>query len=73
MLGRSESEWLDQLAAGIFAETGAKISRSEIVRAAVAALRELDRVAPMNPSRLLPLTHCKTGAGLLAIRLAATS
>ena len=53
------------------------VSRSEIVRAAIAGLRELHRLAPASLSRLvplLPLSSC-TGAGLgqmavLAMRLA---
>jgi hypothetical protein len=77
MLDRRESEWLDQLVGEILAKTGAKVSRSEIVRAAVATLHELDRMASLNPARLLPLAQCKTGAdlvvaGVSAIRLAVT-
>jgi LysR family transcriptional activator of dmlA len=50
------------------------VARPEQVRK---ALVPIDRVAPMNPSKLLPLAHCKTGTdlvvtGILAIRLAAT-
>jgi hypothetical protein len=77
MLARQESEWLDELAAEIHTSSGAKVSRSEIVRAAIAGLRELHRLAPASLSRLvplLPLSSC-TGAGLgqmavLAMRLA---
>jgi len=77
MLERQESEWIDKLAAEIHTSTGAKVSRSEIVRAAIAGLRELHRLAPARPSRLvplLPLASC-TGPALgqmavLAMRLA---
>jgi hypothetical protein len=77
VVGRSESEWLDQLAVEIRAETGAKVSRSEIVRAAVATLRELHKSAPSCPARLIPLARCTSGlelmvAGISAIRWAAT-
>jgi hypothetical protein len=75
LLIREESEWLDQLAAEILAATGAKVSRSEIVRAAIATLRELHRAAPAGPARLMPLGRCESGAalaqvGVLAVRWA---
>jgi len=79
VLGRNESEWLDQLAAEILASSGAKVSRSEIASAAIATFRELHRLVPSCrcPAGLIPLGRCKSGtelvvAGLLAIRLAAT-
>ena len=46
VLALEESEWLNQLAAEIHAETQVKISRSEIIRAALAGLRELHKLAP---------------------------
>jgi hypothetical protein len=58
MLERQESDWLDQLAAEIHTETGAKVSRSEIVRAGIAGMRELHRLAPACPSRFVPLATC---------------
>jgi len=73
----SESAWLDQLAEEIHAATGAKISRSEIVRAAIAGLRELHTLVPTGgPSWFPPLTTAKTGGDLtmlaaLAARCAA--
>lgn len=75
MLGREESEWLDQLAAEILAATGAKVSRSEIVRAAIATLQEVHLAAPAYPTWLTPLGRCESGAalaqmGVLAVRWA---
>lgn len=75
MLGKDESEWLDELAAEILAATGSKVSRSEIVRAAIATLRELHRLAPACPARFIPLSSCKSGSelvvlGVLAVRWA---
>ena len=58
MLGDEDSRWLDQLAAEIHTATGAKVSRSEIVRASIAGLRELHRLAPECPSRFVPLATC---------------
>ncbi len=77
MLMRDESEWLDQLGAEIREQTGAKVSRSEIVRAAIATLTELHRLAPACPTRLMPLSSCKSGSeltvvGVLAVRWATT-
>jgi hypothetical protein len=75
LLAAKESEWLDELSAEILATTGAKVSRSEIVRAAIATLRELHRAAPACPARLMPLGRCESGvalaqAGVLAVRWA---
>jgi len=75
MLARDESEWLDQLVAEILQQTGAKVSRSEIVRAAIATLAELHRLAPWCPEWITPLALCKTGSqlavlGVLAVRCA---
>ncbi len=77
LLTDSESTWLDQLAEEIRATTGAKVSRSEIVRAALAGLRELHRLAPTCPSRLPALTAARSGDALamltvLAARYATT-
>jgi hypothetical protein len=71
MLSGEESEWLNQLAAEIRQQTGASVSRSEIVRAAIAALRELHRFCPQ--SQFGALTAAKKGTDLrvlatLAIR-----
>jgi hypothetical protein len=64
MLTRDESDRLDQLAAEILAQTGAKVSRPEIVRAALSVLRELDRLAPACPTRFVPLHTCRSDADL---------
>lgn len=77
VLGTEDIAWLDQLATEIQTTTGAKPSRSEIIRAAVATLKELHRCAPRCPTKLMPLAQCKNGAGLvvagiLAVRRAAT-
>jgi hypothetical protein len=78
VLSLDDIAWLDQLAAEILASNGGKVSRSEILRAAVATLGELHRRAPCRPDRLVPLAQCKSGselaqAGVIAVRLAATS
>ena len=75
MLGRDESAWLDQLGAEILEQTGAKVSRSEIVRAGIATLAELHRAAPSCPTTFVPLSTCKSGSalaqmGILAVRCA---
>ena len=76
MLARKDSAWLDTLANEIHVNTGAKVSRSEIVRAALCTMAELHRLNPMAPSRLIPFHSCKTRdelilAGILAARRAA--
>jgi hypothetical protein len=78
VLSLEDIVWLDQLVAEISAESRAKVSRSEIVRAAVATLREVHRLAPSAPERLLPLAQCKSGRelaalGVLAVRWVATA
>jgi hypothetical protein len=51
LLADAESAWLDKLCEEIHTQTGAKVSRSEIVRAAIAGIRELHRLSPECPSR----------------------
>jgi hypothetical protein len=75
ILTRDNSSWLDGLSNEIRVTTGAEVSRSEIVRAAVSTLAELHRLAPVSTKRIIPLGACKTEgelavAGILAIRLA---
>ena len=48
MLAPDESAWLDTLGGQILARTGAKVSRSEIVRAGIRTLQELDRLSPLD-------------------------
>lgn len=76
-LSLDDIAWLDQLGAEILAANGAKVSRSEIIRAAIATLRELHKWAPRYPGKLLPLAECKSGAdlvmaGVIAMRRATT-
>ena len=66
VLSLQESEWLNQLSAEIQAQTGAQVSRSEIIRAALAGLRELHRRAPLC-TRLVPLHTCTKGSDLTAL------
>jgi hypothetical protein len=78
MLAREDSEFLDQLSEEIRATTGAHVSRSEIVRAGIAGMRELHRLAPDCSSRFVPLASSRSGADLviwmvLAIRWACQS
>ena len=47
MLSRANSDFLVQLGREIDARTGAKVSRSEIIRAALAGMRELHRFSPL--------------------------
>jgi len=67
LLERHESEWLDQLVEEIQTRTGAKVSRSEIVRAGIAGMRELHRLAPECPSRFAPLASCRRGSDLVVM------
>jgi hypothetical protein len=41
ILAKEDSDWLDTLAAEIYEASGAELSRSEIVHAAIAGVREL--------------------------------
>jgi hypothetical protein len=56
VLSRANSDFLGQLAREIDKRTGAKVSRSEIVRASIAGLAALHQIAP--------LTTCKSEAEL---------
>ena len=67
VLGLEQSEWLDALAAEIKAQNGAEISRSDIVRAAVSGLRELHRLAPSFPDRLVSLHTARSGSDLTGL------
>ena len=69
LLTDAESAWLDQLAEEILAATGARVSRSQIVRAAIAGLRELSKLAP--ELRLPALTHCRSGADMAMLTVLA--
>ena len=75
VLSLYDISWLDQLAGEILAVTAANVSRSEIIRAALATLRELHRTAPTRPARFLPLEKCRSGSelaimGVIAVRWA---
>ena len=65
VLSLDEVTWLDQLAQEIAANNGAKVSRSEIIRAAVAILRELHNAAPRCPARFRRLAQCRSGSELV--------
>ena len=67
-----DTVWLDQFAGEVLAGTGAKVSRSEIIRAALATLRELHRAAPDCPGRFLPLAQCRSGSDLAMIGVIAS-
>jgi hypothetical protein len=71
VLPLEDSEWLDRFAWEIRERNGAKVSRSEIVRAAIAGLRELHLRAPERPSRFVPLTHARTGSDLVCFAIVA--
>jgi len=75
-LRKDQSDWLDEMANEIRVASGSKVSRSEIVRAALATLREIHKLA-QTWGRLAPLTVCKSGSdlemvGVVCARLAAT-
>ena len=75
ILSREDSVFLDKLARDIDDRVGARVSRSEIVRASIAGMRELHRLAPLCPARFSPLAACKNETALavmmiLAIRAA---
>ena len=77
ILSREDSVFLDKLARDIDDRVGARVSRSEIVRASIAGMRELHRLAPLCPARFSPLATCKNETALavqmlLAIRAAIT-
>jgi len=67
VLSLDDIAWLDRLSAEILVEAGAKLSRSEIIRAALATMRELHDVAPHYPNHLAPLTKCTSGGALAAV------
>ena len=78
MLTRDDSAWLDMLADEIRVNTGAKVSRSEIVRAALSTMAELHRLGPLAPARFRPLNSCTSRddlalVGILAVRHATLS
>jgi len=75
VLPLDDSEWLDRIAWEIREKNGVKISRSEIVRAAIAGIRELNLQASKRPSKFVPLANARSGSDLrvlaiLAARLA---
>ena len=71
LLSDEESEWLDQLAEEIRGANGAKVSRSGIVRAAIAGMKELAKLAPGCPSRFSALTAARSGADLAMLTVVA--
>lgn len=76
VLKRDDSRWLDELVRAIRERTGSRVSRSQIARAGLAALQELDRISLADPGVLIPLRTCKSGdqlaaVGILAVRTAA--
>lgn len=72
VLEPSDSEFLDRLVQEIRAVAGAKVSRSEIVRAAIAGLHELHRLTPEGgPSWLPPLNRCRSGSDLAVVAVLA--
>ncbi len=73
-----DSEWMNHLSAEIFARSGKKVTRSEIIRSALATLQELHQLAPRRPDRFTALEDCTserqlTQMGILAIRWATLS
>lgn len=62
MLSREDSDWLDEFAEEVRHKTGARLSRSEIVRAALAALRELNALGRRGEA--LPIEQVRDGVEL---------
>lgn len=62
MLSREDSDWLDEFAEEVRHKTGARLSRSEIVRAALAALRELNALGRCGEA--LPIEQVRDGVEL---------
>lgn len=67
MLDAEGSAWMDQLAEEIRVKTGARVSRSEITRAALAMLRELHRLAGGKPAGIPSLSVCKSEGDLIVL------
>ncbi len=67
MVSSQDSNWLDEFAHGVRRVTGGRVSRSQIVRAALAGLRELDRIAASGGA--LPLKEARNGAELVALTI----
>jgi Arc/MetJ-type ribon-helix-helix transcriptional regulator len=65
VLTQDLSKWLDEQAAGIQQATGASVNRSEIVRAALRAAREVDpaRFKPHNENELAAMLILVVRAG----------
>jgi hypothetical protein len=69
MLSQEENAWLNQLSDEIKQQTGANVSRSEIVRAGLAAIRDLHSIGAA--SRLGALTAAKNGSELRVVAVMA--
>ena len=59
ILSREDSIFLDKLAREIDDRVGARVSRSEIVRASIAGMRELHRLAPLCPRMVKKFTAAR--------------
>ena len=71
ILSREDSAFLDKLTREIDDRVGARVSRSEIVRASIVGMRELHRLAPLFPARFSPLATCKNETELVVQMLLA--
>lgn len=67
MLSREDSDWLDQFAAEVRHKSGARLSRSEIVRAAVATLRELQALGRRGEAP--PIEQVRNGVQLAGMSM----
>jgi hypothetical protein len=74
VISMDQSEWLNELASEIKQRTGAHVTRSEITRAAISALREMHRLGIAGCfDSLADCTSCSelTVAGVVTVRQAA--
>jgi hypothetical protein len=69
MLSAQDSAWLNEFSEEVRHLTDGRISRSEIVRAALAALREVRTFA--SREGVLPLEQASNGAQLIAMTVLA--
>jgi hypothetical protein len=69
MLSREDRRFLDQFAAEIRQQSGGSVSNSEIVRAGLAAMRELHRIGA--DSRYGPVTAARKGLDLRVLAVMA--
>ena len=76
ILADSDSRWLDELSTSIEQRHGKRVTRSQILRAGLVMLKELEKLSSMLPDRFCSLTVARSerelaAIGVLALRSAA--